>query len=642
MALGLKALAVALLALMASAGSGTSALLAEPPVAISSVEPVAGRSSIAVERVAAPYRGAAETWLLNLDITLGNKQPATLRIERVVIRYPGSSISTITLSYPSDRTALELDGLSTQTFRVPEKRFFPFPVAPSVSVAFHFRGYRDPIVVTRDLVEWESKVAGRAYRFPIDREDLPYGTYVSDDNTHVVGSGHRDSDGQRFAYDYGVFRWTGSGWSDVKEGSKPGRRRKTQDFLIWGVPIRAMADGWVLRCHSSVRDQRPGVTGEAGGNHYWIVHAKGEVALYAHLRQGSVPRRLCPREGVDFQPNQIKVKVGQQLGVAGNSGHSTGPHLHVHVGTTGQDATEQGRPLVFRDVRVRFAGHGWNASEPCTAANKSFAAVARAATGPWQLVDPVFRPGHPELASHGLPDVCFQDHFDALTQAGYGMSWLSGFDAGGKTYLNVVFTKTPAQVVRFGLTGVQYQSELDEAIDAGFRPIHVESYLRSGQVRYAFIAEKSAGPEFRAYHRVAVSSHNDGAKQLSMRGFAPVAVSVAPGPGGGKVTALWEKRNIGSWIANAAIPVSQYQKWLETQAKAGRKLVYLDGWMSGGKAMLSAIVASKASPTYQARHDLSPSKYQQEYETWTGKGLRTRSVTAYRVGNNVRYAALWR
>lgn len=76
-------------------------------------------------------------------------------------------------------------------------------------------------------------MAGGAYRFPINREDLPEGTYVSDDNTHVVGSGHRGSEGQRFGYDYGVFRWAGSNWSSVKEGSKPGRRRKNEDFLIW-------------------------------------------------------------------------------------------------------------------------------------------------------------------------------------------------------------------------------------------------------------------------------------------------------------------------------------------------------------------------------------------------------------------------
>lgn len=193
-----------------------------------------------------------------------------------------------------------------------------------------------------------------------------------------------------------------------------------------------MADGWVLRCGFSVTDQVPG--------------------------------------------------------------QSSGPHLHIHLGTTGQTNSEQGRPLLFRDVRVRYAGSNWNASVPCSAANKPFAPVTRAASGPWQLVDPLYRPGHGELARHGLEDACFQDHFDAITQAGCGMSWLGGFDVGAKTYLNVVFTSTGPQVVRFGLTATQYQTELEKAVADGFRPTRVESYLRGGQARYAFIAEKKGGP----------------------------------------------------------------------------------------------------------------------------------------------------
>lgn len=124
--------------------------------------------------------------------------------------------------------------------------------------------------------------------------------------------------------------------------------------------------------------------------------------------------------------------------------------------------------------------------------------------------------------------------------------------------------------------------------------------------------------------------------------MVPVAVSVVSAGGGPRVTALWEKKSIGSWQLRNGIPASEYQGWLAAEVKAGRKLVYLDAWMSKGKAMLSAIVSSKAGPAYVARHDLTPAEYQQEYVTGTGKGLRTQAVTAYRVGNAVRYAALWR
>lgn len=88
-----------------------------------------------------------------------------------------------------------------KTIQVPETSLLSYPLPRGVQVRFHFRGYRSPITVSRRLAEWSSAVAGGAYLFPFRREDLPVDTYVTDDDTHVPGSGHRGSQSQRFAYD---------------------------------------------------------------------------------------------------------------------------------------------------------------------------------------------------------------------------------------------------------------------------------------------------------------------------------------------------------------------------------------------------------------------------------------------------------
>lgn len=82
-----------------------------------------------------------------------------------------------------------------------------------------------------------------------------------------------------------------------------------------GTPIRATADGQVLR------------SGRAGayGEMIEIEHADGFVSRYAHLSRRHV------NEG-------DKVAHGQLIGLLGNTGRSTGPHLYYEV-------TYQGRAM---------------------------------------------------------------------------------------------------------------------------------------------------------------------------------------------------------------------------------------------------------------------------------------------------------
>jgi murein DD-endopeptidase MepM/ murein hydrolase activator NlpD len=87
-----------------------------------------------------------------------------------------------------------------------------------------------------------------------------------------------------------------------------------------------------------------------GGNGLWVDHGNGEFALYAHFQKNSVPPSLCPKNG-NIEANHPVVKAGDQLGNAGNSGESSGPHLHFHV-QDGPPATGQGVPTLFHGIRV--------------------------------------------------------------------------------------------------------------------------------------------------------------------------------------------------------------------------------------------------------------------------------------------------
>ncbi|MEU0281946.1 MULTISPECIES: M23 family metallopeptidase [unclassified Streptomyces] len=90
-----------------------------------------------------------------------------------------------------------------------------------------------------------------------------------------------------------------------------------QDFAVpTGTPVHAVHGGTVVKAGPNGAGDGP-----AYGNAIVIKHKNGTYSQYAHL-------------------SQVKVYVGQQvttdkvIGLSGNTGNSSGPHLHFEIRTT--------------------------------------------------------------------------------------------------------------------------------------------------------------------------------------------------------------------------------------------------------------------------------------------------------------------
>lgn len=83
-----------------------------------------------------------------------------------------------------------------------------------------------------------------------------------------------------------------------------------------GTPILAARGGMVVR----IENAQTGRGNNPSGNYVRILHDDGTMGVYLHLMQGSVN----VREGQ-------RVVVGAPIGRSGNTGNSTGPHLHFVV-----------------------------------------------------------------------------------------------------------------------------------------------------------------------------------------------------------------------------------------------------------------------------------------------------------------------
>ena len=146
-------------------------------------------------------------------------------------------------------------------------------------------------------------------------------------------------------------------------------RVPASDYLAWNEPVHSACDGEVIAAADGAHDRGPinalvemvlgdSVTPMAvrddyrplTGN-YVIVRGDAGVALYAHLRQGSVNVRAGQT-----------IREGDVVGAVGNSGNSAAPHLHVQLMDGPDPLTAKGLPLAFRGYE-RFSDGNWIAVE---------------------------------------------------------------------------------------------------------------------------------------------------------------------------------------------------------------------------------------------------------------------------------------
>jgi murein DD-endopeptidase MepM/ murein hydrolase activator NlpD len=126
----------------------------------------------------------------------------------------------------------------------------------------------------------------------------------------------------------------------------PPRGAPLARFACFGRPVRAPADGRVVRMAGHARDWPGYVKGKDEGNFIILEHAPGEYTEFRHLQAGSVRLALG-----------ALVRRGDLIGRCGNSGNATTPHLHVGFLSSIHPITT--RPMVLSDYEVLGSDGGW-------------------------------------------------------------------------------------------------------------------------------------------------------------------------------------------------------------------------------------------------------------------------------------------
>jgi hypothetical protein len=148
---------------------------------------------------------------------------------------------------------------------------------------------------------------------------------------------------QRFAID----------WERLDDQGRiyTGEQGDVNSYTIYGQKVHAAADGRVISVVNDVPQQIPGALpdnlplGQDDGNNAVIDLGDGRFVLYAHMQPGSV--RVKKGD---------KVRRGQVIGLVGNSGNTSAPHVHVHVMDGPSPLDSNGVPYLMNRFSVSERG----------------------------------------------------------------------------------------------------------------------------------------------------------------------------------------------------------------------------------------------------------------------------------------------
>jgi Peptidase family M23 len=138
-------------------------------------------------------------------------------------------------------------------------------------------------------------------------------------------------------------------WVTLRAGRLfEGDGTRNEQWYAYGEEIVAAAAGTVVAMRDGAADQTPrqppvGIhaPGDFAGNHVVIQIAPDVWAAYVHLQPGSIEVEVGDR-----------VTVGQRLGLLGNTGNSSAPHLHFQLSDGPDILASNSLPFVFADYTL--------------------------------------------------------------------------------------------------------------------------------------------------------------------------------------------------------------------------------------------------------------------------------------------------
>lgn len=308
-----------------------------------------------------PVKGTDGKTHLAYELLLTNTTPVTIEISQIQVLDGSTHQVLLSLSGSTLSTNMNLIGAlpGDESTADPEQPAPPIPGSTMAIVWLDVKlsGQAPARLEHRVVGSMQPPPGGQANPFDIVVANIPTrsgspvvlgppvgkGTwYISegccaDDTHHRRGIAPINGEllvPQRFAIDFFLLNGQHQAWV--------GDPTQLTSYLSYDQPVIAAASGTVVDTLDGLPNQQPPHTPplppieDTVGNHVTIQVRPGIFLLYGHLKPGSVRVHKGQR-----------VSGGQVLGLIGNSGMSSTPHLHFQVITTPTFFPTDSLPFVF-------------------------------------------------------------------------------------------------------------------------------------------------------------------------------------------------------------------------------------------------------------------------------------------------------
>ncbi|KAG7437352.1 hypothetical protein Forpi1262_v001943 [Fusarium oxysporum f. sp. raphani] len=158
-------------------------------------------------------------------------------------------------------------------------------------------------------------------------------------------------------------------------------------------------------------------------------------------------------------------------------------------------------------------------------------------------------------------------------------------------------------------------------------------------------AHRSINPRdsvpWQAEHRMDSSNFQDTFDKMVHNKYHLTYVSGYPINGNPRFAAIWDQSPTSDWVARHGMTSTEYQGQFDALVSKGFRLRLVDGYPVAGDTRFAAIWDKSGGSAWVARHDLTSSEYQNAFNTFFSQGYRLKHVSGYAQGDQARYAALW-